>query len=176
MCKNKQGDLVLMNGGSWPPCEEKYHPACADGSSLTCSDGSAPQPPQLCTNEEDVPTCQDENGNESDAECRRPNQIPTDFFCGRFHPAKCPEGFQAMCSDGPAMLPKRGNGEKGKGHGKGKGKGHGKGKGEGKGHGKGKGKGKGKGDSTDLGEVNGEQFCENEEMLRNAEACQASSC
>eukprot|EP00493_Phyllostaurus_siculus_P022338 UN22670 len=83
MCKNKQGDLVLMNGGSWPPCEEEYHPACADGSSLTCSDGSSPQPPQLCSNEEDVPTCQDENGNESDAECRRGNQIPTDFFCGK---------------------------------------------------------------------------------------------
>jgi len=138
-CKGAEGDVIDMDRTSWPPCQDGYEPACEDGSELACSDGNVPQPPQLCTDAADVPVCRHDGPTATaEAECRKEGKIPENFLCGRFYPAHCPEGYTAMCSDGPATLPKKG----GKGKGKGKG-----GKGKGKGN-KGKGKGQGKGKAS----------------------------
>lgn len=153
-CKNKEGDVVDLERGSWPPCPDTHHPACDDGSSVVCSDGQEPQRPQLCTQQEDVPTCQDDSGNTAEVECEKPGKEPIDFFCGRFHPAKCPDGFTAMCSDGPATLPRKGGG---KGNGKGKGKGNGKGKGKGR-HRRNKGNGISKNKGSSQEDVANEPF------------------
>merc|ERR1719210_2882858 len=104
-CRNGEGALVDLNFGSWPPCEDGFMPACDDGSALTCSNGNAPQPPQLCRDATEVPVCKDDSESTAEPVCRKEGITPENFLCNEFYPAICPDGFRAMCSDGPATLP-----------------------------------------------------------------------